>query len=195
MPDLSHLNNYLIGSYFLNRVLGGAGFQTPDRSRAFFLNLVRLTDKTLGEYEETRTHLQRYVDSPNKTSLLLKCTGHMENCIDSLHRLFKHASKLRNRLHTLEKETGQPVPKLDWKKLPKKKETDRIEHIRHAIQHMDDRISEGKAGEGISYIGLHVMSDSIELEDEIIYHRELAAWTQQVHKVAEQLVAYVPTAS
>jgi hypothetical protein len=39
------------------------------------------------------------VDSRNKTSLYMRCVGHMENCVDSLNRVFSHLVQLRTSLH------------------------------------------------------------------------------------------------
>jgi hypothetical protein len=195
MPDLSSLSDNLVGTYFFNRIFRDKGFEPSDgRGRAFFITLIRLVGKTLHEYEEARKHLQDYVDC-RKKSLLLRCADHMETCIDSLHRLFKYAATLRDRLRTLRKKTGQPVPPIDWGKVPKKREMKRVKEIRSAIRHMDKEMIEGRVGPGAGPIGLRVMSDSIELDAQVIYYSELASWIRQVREVAEQLVTYNPPSS
>jgi hypothetical protein len=70
----------------------------------------------------------------------------------------------------------------------------RVRRLRNAMQHMDERISKGRAGENIAPIGLNVKSESIELDHIEIYHSELAAWIQQIHKIAERLISYTPSA-
>ena len=193
MPDLTHLHGKLTIDYFLSQTFGGTGLRMDGPGQAQFLNLVRLVDKTLHEYEQARQYLQRYVDSHNKPSLFMRCVDHMENCVDSLHRVFLHLDGLKVSLHKERSRTTEPLPQIDRKKLPKGNDKKRVDHIRDAIQHMDDRISKGRAGRDIPPIGLMVKSDSIELEDIEISFDELAHWIQQVWETTEHLVGYTPS--
>ncbi len=99
---------------------------------------------------------------------------------------------LKVSLHKERERTNEPLPLIAREELPKKRDRDRIMRIRHAIQHMDDRISQGRAGADIAPIGLNVKSDSIELDHEEICFAELASWIQQIYRVVERLVAYTP---
>jgi hypothetical protein len=157
-----------------------------------FLNLIRLVDKTLLEYEQSREYLQRYVDSDNTTSLFFRCTDHMENCVDSLQRSFLHMEGLKVALHKEMKRTEETLPKIGRDELPKKSDRNRVRRIRNAMHHMDEKISRGEAGADIAPIGLNVKSDSVELDHEEIYFAELAFWIQQIYKVAVRLVMYEP---
>jgi uncharacterized protein Yka (UPF0111/DUF47 family) len=78
----------------MNYTFGRTGLQLKGIGDYQFLNLVRVFDKTLTEYEQAREYLQRYVDSNKKMSSFLRCVGHMENCVDSLHRSFLHMEGL-----------------------------------------------------------------------------------------------------
>jgi hypothetical protein len=168
--------------------------QVSSQGQAYFLNVTRLVDKTLREYEQARVHLQRYINSNNKTSLFFRCVDHMENCVDSLHRVFQHMKKLRHQLRTLEDQTDQQVPRIGRNELPRSQDQDRIRRIRRAIQHIDKDIEMRSAGENIAPIGLIVKSDSIELDSEEIYFGELASWIEQVCKLTRRLIEYVPSA-
>ena len=192
MPNLSGFSSNLTVEYFANRTLRNVGLEIPFPGRAFFLNLTRLADKTLYEYEEARKYLQRYVHSGNETTLFFRCVGHMENCVDSLHRIFQHTNRLQHHLHTLEEEnhTGHPAPIISRNELPKSKDRARVAKIRRAIQHMDDDISKEKAGRNLAPIGLIVNSDSIELGGTEISHEDLASWIKQVHKATQRLIEY-----
>lgn len=192
MPDLSKLSAKLTVSYFMNQTFGRTGLRMDGAGQAQFMNLVRLVDKTLLEYEQARKYLQRYVDSHNRTSLFMRCVSHMENCIDSLHRVFLHLKGLKASLYekTL---MGEAVPQIRRDDLPKNSAYKRIMRIRHAIQHMDERISRREAGADTAPIGLKVKSDSIVLDYEEIYFAELASWIQQIHNVTEHLVTYSPS--
>jgi hypothetical protein len=193
MPDLSNLHSNLTLDYLLNRTFGRTGLQMEGSGQAQFLNLVRLVDKTLLEYESARQHLQEYVDSDNRTSLFMRCVGHMENCIDSLNRAFSHLDGLKASLHHEQSRTGQPMPQIARKEIPNARNRKRVNDIRDAIQHMDDRISKGRAGADVAPIGLNVKSDSIELGNEEIYFVELAHWVRQVYEVTERLAGYTAT--
>jgi hypothetical protein len=190
MPDLSDLHGNLTFDYFLNRYFRRAGLQMEGSGQAQFLNLVRLVDKTLLEYESARQYLQQYVDSDNRTSLFMRCVDHMENCIDSLNRAFAHLEGLKTSLHYERSRTSQPMPQIDRQEIPSARNKKRINDIRDAIQHMDDRISKGRAGADTAPIGLNVKSDSIELDNEEIYFDELAHWVRQVYAVTERLAGY-----
>ena len=190
MPDLSDLHANLTLDYFLNRTLGNAGLQMKGSGQAQFLNLVRLVDKTLLEYESARQYLQQYVESDNRTSLFMRCVGHMENCIDSLNRAFSHLEGLKASLHHEQSRTSQPIPQIAREEVPNARSRKRVNDIRDAIQHMDDRISKGRAGAEIAPIGLNVKSDSIELDNEEIYFADLAHWVRQVYEVTGRLEGY-----
>jgi hypothetical protein len=192
MPDLSNLSGKLTIDYFLNYAFGNTGLQIDGPGEYQFLNLIRLVDKTLLEYEQARKHLQQYVDSGNQTSLFMRCVGHMENCIDSLHRSLLHMEGLKVSLHKVRERANESLPQVAREELPKKSDRNRVKRIRHAIQHMDERIARGKAGADIAPIGLNVKSDSVELDHEEIYFTELASWIQQIYKVAVRLVRYEP---
>jgi hypothetical protein len=114
----------------------------------------------------------------------------MENCIDSLYRSFLHVEGLKVSLYKERERANEALPQIARENLPKKSNMKRVMRIRHAIQHMDDRISKGRAGADIAPIGLNVKSDSVELDHEEIYFVELASWIQQIYNVAMQLVMY-----
>ena len=194
MPDLSNLSGKLTIDYFLNYAFGNTGLQMNGPGQAQFLNFIRLVDKTLLEYEQARLDLQSYVDSDNRTSLFMRCVDHMENCVDSLHRSFLHLDGLTTSIHRERQRTNEPLPDIHRDELPKSSNRKRIDNIRDAIQHMDDRISKGRAGADIAPIGLNVKSDSVELDHEEIYYAELALWIQQIYRVAEQLTNYTSSA-
>ena len=194
MPDLSNLSGKLTIDYFLNYAFGNTGLQMSGPGQAQFLNFIRLVDKTLLEYEQARLDLQSYVDSDNRTSLFMRCVDHMENCVDSLHRSFLHLNGLRTSIYRERQHTNEPLPDIDRDELPTSSDRKRIDNIRDAMQHMDDRISKGRAGADIAPIGLNVKSDSVELDHEEIYYAELALWIQQIYRVAEQLTNYTSSA-
>jgi hypothetical protein len=194
MPDLSNLSGKLTIDYFLNYAFGNTGLQMSGPGQAQFLNFIRLVDKTLLEYEPARFDLQNYVNSDNRTSLFMRCVDHMENCVDSLHRSFLHLDGLRTSIYRERQRTNEPLPDIHRDELPKSSNRRRIDNIRDAIQHMDDRISKGRAGADIAPIGLNVKSDSVELDHEEIYYAELALWIQQIYRVAEQLTNYTSSA-
>jgi hypothetical protein len=194
MPDLSNLSGKLTIDYFLNYAFGNTELQMSGPGQAQFLNFIRLVDKTLLEYEPARFDLQNYVNSDNRTSLFMRCVDHMENCVDSLHRSFLHLDGLRTSIYRERQRTNEPLPDIHRDELPKSSNRKRIDNIRDAIQHMDDRISKGRAGADIAPIGLNVKSDSVELDHEEIYYAELALWIQQIYGVAEQLTNYTSSA-
>jgi hypothetical protein len=194
MPDLSNLSGKLTIDYFLNYAFGNTELQMSGPGQAQFLNFIRLVDKTLLEYEPARFDLQNYVNSDNRTSLFMRCVDHMENCVDSLHRSFLHLDGLRTSIYRERQRTNEPLPDIHRDELPKSSNRKRIDNIRDAIQHMDDRISKGRAGADIAPIGLNVKSDSVELDHEEIYYAELALWIQQIYRVAEQLTNYTSSA-
>jgi hypothetical protein len=193
MPDLSKLSAKLTIDHTLNWTFRGVGLQMDGPGQAQFLNLVRLVDKTLLEYENARQYLQRYLNSHNQIGLFMRCVDHMENCVDSLNRVLSHLEGLRTSLHREQSRSSEPLPQIAREDIPSSTARKRINEIRDGIQHMDDRITKGRAGRDIAPIGLVVKSDSIELDNKEIYFVELAHWIEQVYAITERLVGYTPS--
>ena len=97
MPSLGHLTTGNAVWAAITATMGGFGVGGSP-GRGLYTNLVRLTDKSIEEYEAARLALDAYVNAPtNQTRPFTSCSGsfdHLENCIESLHRLGVHAKAL-----------------------------------------------------------------------------------------------------
>ena len=181
MPDLSGLNSKVILTLMLNSIFRGTK-TTDAHESALVSSYVRLTDKSLLAYQSTRSALLEYVNAPSNRPLsaLFRAIDYMETCVGSMKRALLFANAIADR-------NGQLVspnhPLLASDAFP------RLKKIRNAIEHMDERIADGKAGPGTSApMALLVKSDNIELSGEEISYQDLSQWLTQLHQIAEDLV-------
>jgi hypothetical protein len=183
MPSLEHLDTKNILNVMLNALFGERGVPgQPGRPLANYL--ARLMDKTILAYESARGEMTRYVERPsdNVFSPLFRAQDQLETTIDSLWRVACFTERLRR---------YKLAPTLDVSRLPLRTDQQRIRQMRHAIQHADEHVFKGRANES----WLAVCDDAIELADQRIRYRELAAWIEGYHDVVKQLVAYLPDAA
>ena len=91
------------------------------------MNLVRLTDKALREYEQAREMLLAFTRDQNRISNYFRAIDHLENCVSATHRASLQAEVVRPRLGRSLALTGH--------------QKDRLVEIRDVIEHMDDRLT------------------------------------------------------
>jgi len=98
MPSVDHMFNKNILNVNLERIFtGNQRIPTRRELRGIFVNLVRLTDKALREYDAARAELIRYVDVYESSFAIgpyVRAIDHMENCIDTSYRAVLNARAL-----------------------------------------------------------------------------------------------------
>jgi hypothetical protein len=160
MPSLDHL----VGTEVLRRFTAAAlTGRTPDGPEGgYVVNLARLADKVVIEYEAARTAWDQMLDSLSPTLLpfwdLLRIVNHLENCIISLDRVLQFLDALVEQGAI----SGPPVRGSHH--------CASIRRLRNAIAHTDERLQEA----GLSWSGpvyLRVEPDRAWLgTDEVRFH-------------------------
>lgn len=118
MPSVDTLSNKGFQNVTLDRAFGGTTIRPSSKAAAarltradvaLFMNLTRLVDKALREYDASRDALTRYVNPPDdqlRTSGYVIAVDHMENCISAAHRAVVITETLRARGY------GRSAPRL-----------------------------------------------------------------------------------
>ena len=138
MPALGRLPTNQVLDMLLNLLLRGPAISGhPDG--AWWTNLVRLTDKSVREYEAARTELNDWVGSGSNTwSPLFRGIDHLENCVTSTHRAALFAGRLDAAGH----------PGFSRVATPRQQDTLRL--VRNHIEHMDDKLIKSQVAVGDS---------------------------------------------
>lgn len=167
MSDLSHLSPVHSNFVYWSRALFGMSTGTFVPS-ALLVMLARLADKALTEYGAARSeaiaHCRRRFN-PDITHLM-RAVNHMETLVGTLWRLLGAAEAVRR---------AEDAPEVPRHRLPTRAEFDRLNRIRRAMEHMDERIRDGRIQPGGSTMVM-IGDYSIRLEGNEISHDELAWW-------------------
>ena len=175
-PVLSH--------YILKVTFHGTGTSSNPSLRAYITSFIRILDKTIHEYDQSRKELQAYIGSANKTMLIMKAVSHLETCVNSLRRCLR----LLDRMKTFN------LGDSDEARLFRRsvQATSRaVPDVRNAIEHMDEKIARGEVTEGqpialmISEVG-----DRACIAGEEILFSDLASTIRKLHAFAVQLCDY-----
>ena len=184
MPSLGHLTTGNAVWAAITATMGGFGVGGSP-GRGLYTNLVRLTDKSIEEYEAARLALDAYVNAPTNQTRpiheLFRSFDHLENCIESLHRLGVHAKALRT--------AGEAIA---LSQLPSEKGRNLIRRARNAIQHADERVTDGLTGFGTNRaVGLIALSTRLQVGEGGLYIRYdwLAGWVERYYALANDLMS------
>lgn len=152
-------------------------------ARGFLTNLVRLTDKAVGDYELARKEFLQVVhrSSASIWGPLFRATGHMENCLNTLERIFRLARRLREH-----PETSALVEGIDALSPSVRK---RISKLRNAMEHIDERLANKKIEDG-ALMMLLMGEDGIQLQNVFVAYSDLSSWIPEVHDLAENAARF-----
>ena len=186
LQDLTDLDDKLVINRALGLVLSGTGPRTQP-SAAFANSFVRLTDRSILEHELAREELTSFIDYRSIQSFF-RAQGHLETCIESMHRALNFAEALRRIGLKLPDGTALISRAKDSEILssPVRK---RIRDLRHAIQHVEERLINSGAPVG-KPIALNPDNNGVSLEGVTITYDELARWLRELHKLAMYLNHY-----
>lgn len=149
---------------------------------ASLVAVARLSDKAIGEYHQVgkavASHLAR-TWNPDITSLMT-ASNHMETLVGTVWRLMQFAETIRRNPE------APPVPPSE---LPSKDDFVRINSVRRAIEHMDERIRDGRVKAGDATMVM-IGDYSIGLEGHEISHDELAWWLSLMSNLVLRLRAF-----
>jgi hypothetical protein len=188
MPPLAHLDRNNALNAVLNSLAGSRGV-LPDPAYGLQMNLARLIDKAIREYESARESFDAYVDAPAeqfRLGALVQAFDHLETCLDAVHRAGQHADELAG-LHG--------PPKITKAQLPSASARRRIADARNAMQHAASRLLSGQTGAGTGRpIALMATSTSLRVGQRGVFIRYdwLASWITQYHDLVRDLISREP---
>lgn len=182
MPDLSGLFRKMLLNHVLNIIFGGAGTKDP-KAGIFLRSYVRLVDKSLEDYELSRACFTEFVNrnDNNLLSPLFRAIGHMENCLNSLVRVSRYVEKM-----AAHPEMSKELTEL---RVLGDGNFDRIRKVRNSVEHMDERVRDGKVEPG-ELSTLWMDEEYITLEGRKITYQELGEWLSELHELATRLAKY-----
>jgi hypothetical protein len=145
-----------------------------------FLNLCRLTDKALREYDAARAELPRY-GSSDRVDVSAYCRGidHLENCVSAAHRAVLNTGDLRGQ------KIGRAAPQLT------KRQKDHLKDVRDLIEHSNERIMDNSGSpkrpkfEDIDPVSIRPAATSLVIGAKFLTYRELVAAITKCHRVIE----------
>jgi hypothetical protein len=132
MPSVDDMFNKNVLNVSLDRIIAGnPGTPTTRQLNGIFVNLVRLSDKSLREYDAARAELMAYVENYEDNwgiNPYVRAIDHMENCIDATHRAVLNAAALRINGF------GRKALKVT------EHQERRLRFFRNTIEHIDERL-------------------------------------------------------
>ena len=160
----------------LAQYIGSSGSLEGDYD-ALVVNLARLADKAVSDYRAARDCLDAFlqtpgVETPEGHTLLLRATGLLENCIETIARAETHFSSAAFKAITTA-EQQQMLKDLHQG----------VRDIRNSVQHPDERLVEGRIPEGEPLFPA-MTTDCIYFAGEYLMHGEIASLAMSVWYLA-----------
>lgn len=183
MPDLDSLFVPVLSNHLLNVVLRKAG-PNDAKAQQYLISFIRITDKALMEYKAARISLYEFVNSKEiHLSLIFQCVSHLETCLNSVRRALRFFDQMKRH------QSGPFFQRQDSKLIDRYDKS--ITDIRHAIEHMDERIQHDKieAGKPIALL-VNESGDRVEIANESLSFDTLASLLRKIHALAEELADY-----
>jgi hypothetical protein len=132
MPILSDINSQISITLVLNRMFAGGGPKDP-KSYALVMNFIRIVDKLVVEYEQTRAALTEFISTPNEViSPIMYATNYCESCISTLIRAINLGRRIRRDPNG--PEIARKIAVLS------DSVCSRVKAMKNAIEHIDEKI-------------------------------------------------------
>jgi hypothetical protein len=177
LPDLSGLDAALLANYWLSQTIG-RGFP-PGDTQHLVTAFIRSMDGTLRRYEDARIRLDRS-SREDKLVEFIRGSDDLQFALISLHRTMRLAEGLMR----------SPDTNVSKRELPPPAERDQLRVMRNAIDHVDEPIIDGRAGQGLP-LQLEVMNSTVRISDECGLHQVdqgvVGSWVETLHALAVTL--------
>jgi hypothetical protein len=147
MPDLSSLEEQPAqGPFLIHQVILGAGKGFPEAMGSYRRNMVRLADKAVRDYMDTRRYVLAQIQEMQRTPEEMArhgrfiyahlTTDRLEDCIITVRRLFRYFEGVKR------DQSRFPMDRLLKRRIEAVKHS--IRETRDLIEHLDSDISSGK---------------------------------------------------
>ncbi|OGW40488.1 MAG: hypothetical protein A2Y97_10250 [Nitrospirae bacterium RBG_13_39_12] len=190
IPNLSDLSQ-LSHVFMYNRFFRGMG-PSDYEAYALFMNYVRLVDIVLLEYESGRKKLKDFLAVKNdslSTHLVVIAAGHFEMCVSTLKRVSTYLKRIRGHpkvAQALKNFLPRNLSVLD------SRSEKLITDMRHAIEHLENRIQKGEITAGQS-LCLVPTADALELGRHKMLFSDLSRWLKEVYDCSKVIAQYRET--
>ncbi len=180
MPNLEHLERSLRSKRDLGKLLG-VHAQPSGRARQIADGYVRLVEKTLLEYEESRSKLLAFL-ADGTADHEHRAQDHFESCVQSLHRAIEYLERLR--AFGYKRGDGAPfVPRPRDLEVIRDTVRAKVRDMRDAIEHLDRDILDGSFPESAK-VGIHLGWEKASLGGLALDYADVARWITQLHEYA-----------
>ncbi len=189
MPDISDLTTPLLPALLTQALVGNK--KLSRKTILYRNNFVRLVDKAVFEYQESRSTIIAQVKEMQRSDeeiiengrvlYILNFTDHFENCINATARLLKLLVRIK-------KEYGPPfISRVVRNSIEAYSKS--IPDIRIAIEHMDEKIRGDEIVEGQPVmLSVGDDGDKATIASYHIKFNDLATTLCKLHAVAKQLL-------
>lgn len=177
MPELSALFSKNVVNRALDRLTGTSGPNLDHKEAGWWINLVRLSDKSIREYEAARTELAIWIARRNEGHLspYYVAIDHLENAVGATHRALLHAQELQRRgygsAHTL----------------PNAAALRRLDKFRNFVEHTEDKLTEDRAIPAGSLAVLTPLESVMEFGTATLSYDDLASAIREVYAFVESI--------
>jgi hypothetical protein len=138
MPDLSDLENLLIG--FTASLFGDGNVdqRITDKEQRYYRMLIRLVHKAHANYQSARRSVLASLGNKRRIrSIVIDFVDYMENCLNAINRLYG----VLDRAHG-EKGEGLTIDRAQFKAITQYSKLSK--KLRNAIEHLDEHIQKGE---------------------------------------------------
>lgn len=162
----------------------GVHAQPSGRARQIADGYVRLVEKAVLEYQESRTKLVAFF-ADGTADHEYRAQDHFESCVQSLHRAMEYLEHLRR--FGYKRGDGTPfIPKPRELEVLRDSIRDQVRDMRDAVEHLDRDILEGRLGETVK-VGIHLGWERASLGGLTLGYADVARWITQLHEYAALL--------
>ena len=182
IPEFDDLDQRQIVSFATKTLVEEKPFQLdengPDRQR--LLNLVRLMDRTIVDFELARASLQVYIAQRYQGNLsgLFISISHVEAGVTAFARALTFAEWLMR---------SKYAPAIAKDELPPKTIRDSVRAVRNKIEHYDEEIAHGNVPTETMPM-LQILDNCLKLESESISWTDLDESIRKLHSLVARLI-------
>ena len=183
MPSLEHLEQSLRSKRDLGKLIG-VHARPSGRGRQIADGYVRLVEKTLLEYQESRVKLAAFL-AEGTADHEHRAQDHFESCVQSLHRAIQYLERLRRLGY--KRGDGTPfIPRPRELEVLRDSVKVQVRDMRDAVEHLDSDILKERLPESAK-VGIHLGWDKASLGSRQLYYADVARWIEQLHEFAALL--------
>lgn len=183
MPSLEHLEQSLRSKRDLGKLLG-ADTEPSGRARQIADGYIRLVEKAVLEYQESRVKLIAFLTDGNADDEY-RAQDHFESCVQSLHRALTYLHRLR--AFGYKREDGTMfIPRPNQVDVLRDSVRAKVRDMRDAAEHLDEDIINWRLSE-TAKVGIHLGWEKASLGDLELNYADVARWITKLHEFAALL--------